>query len=362
MKLFEDKLRNNYKPASSGENAYEYYDNNQQPKIVEIRNLLNKWFDNYPKENKLELQQSFKNNFYTTFFELFIHELFHCQGYKLKVHPTLENSNKKPDFLAQKDKEEFYIEATTISYLTETEIKKENFKQKFIDELNKMSSPNFWLALEKLEFKKDKFPRVKKLKEKIEQKLDKINPIDVETRQKDPSTSFKLKFEDDNLIIVLSLFNKSDAAKMKLDLRPIGIQFEPVTIKNADEDPDKIIKAFKNKAGRYGALNKSFIICLNLDFNFNLKHDVDWAFYSQNSFNSLKAKFSKASAVFVSQISTGNIFNLPKYRLILNKHSTYPIEIENLEFSFEKNGMENKRKDIDQILKLNGEPDFKLKF
>ena len=94
MKLFEDKLRDNYKRASSGEDAYSYYDNNQQDKIVEVRELLNKWFENYPEENKLELQQSFKNSFYNAFYELFIHETFYCQGYTLQVHPLLENSSK----------------------------------------------------------------------------------------------------------------------------------------------------------------------------------------------------------------------------------------------------------------------------
>lgn len=352
MKLFEDKLRTNHKPASSGENAYLYYDNNQQPKIVEIRNLLNKWFENYPEENKLELKQSFRNNFYTAFYELFIHEIFYCQGYELQIHPTLEDSNNKPDFLAKKGKEEFYIEATTVSYLSEIESKKQNFKQKFIDELNKINSPNFWLAIEKLEFKKDNFPKAKTIRDKFEQKLNTINPIDNEIRQKVPLTSLKLKFEDDNLLIILTLFNKSDAAKKKLNLRPIGLQFSPVTIKNADEDSEKILNSFKSKSKRYGKLNKPFIICINLDFNFNLKHDIDWAFYNQNSFNSEKAKFSKASAVFVSQVSVGNIFNLPKHRLILNKHSTYPIEIENLEFSYEFNEIENKRKNIYQILNI----------
>jgi len=362
MKLFEDKMRNNYKPASSGEDAYTYYDNNEQEKIVDVRELLNKWFANYPDENKLELQHSFKNSFYNAFYELFIHETFYCQGYTLQVHPLLENSSKRPDFLAKKDKQEFYIEATTVSYITDEEGRRENFKQKFIDELNKMNCPNFWLALEKLEFKKGKFPKVKTLRKEIEQKLTKINPIDIETRQKNNLSNHELKCEDDNILIVLTLFNKSEIAKKNVNSRPIGLQFSPVTIKNADEDSDKILKAFKSKAGWYGELNKPFIICLNLDFNFNLKHDVDWAFYNRKSFNSLKPKFSKASAAFVSHVSVGNIFNLPKHRLILNRHSAYPLEIEKLELSYEDNEVESKRKDIHEILKLNNKPNFGITF
>jgi len=354
MKLFEDKIREDYGRASFGDNIFNYYDNNQQAKIAEIREVLNKWFENYPEENKIELKQNFKNCFNDAFYELFVHETFYRQGYILEPHPLLENSAKRPDFLARKGKEEFYIEATTVSFLSELEIKRENFKEKFIEELNKMSSPLFWLGLEKLEFKKDNFPKVGKLRKEFEIELNKINLADIEIREKNTLLTNELKFEDDNLLIIVSLFIKSEAIRNNADIRPIGFQFSPVTIKDASELSDKILKNFKNKAGRYGVLNKPFIICLNLDFNFNLKYDVDWAFYNTSSFNSITPKFTKVSAVFVSNVNEGNIFNLPKHRLIVNQHSAYPIEMKNLELSFENQDVETKKKDIDKILELNG--------
>lgn len=362
MKLFEDKVRDDYRRASYGDNIFNYYNNNQQTKIVEIRELLNKWFENYPEENKIELKQNFKNSFNDAFYELFVHETFYRQGYILEPHPQLENSAKKPDFLARKGGEEFYIEATTVSSLSELEVKQENFKAQFIDELNKMNSPIFWLGLEKLEFKKGNFPKVGKLRKAFENELNKINPADIGIREKNTLLTDHLKYEDDNLLIILSLFIKSEAVKNKKDIRPIAIEFSPVTIKDASEDSDKILKNFKSKATRYGVLNKPFIICLNLDFSFNLKYDVDWAFYNTSSFNSIAPKFTKVSAVFVSDVNVGNIFNLPKHRLIVNPHSIYPIQIENLELSFESQEVETNKKDIDKILELNGQKHFGITF
>ncbi|GGF06635.1 hypothetical protein [Flavobacterium limi] len=362
MKLFEDKIREDNRRASFGDNIFNYYDNNQQTKITEIRELLNKWFENYPEENKVELKQNFKNSFNDAFYELFVHETFYRQGYILEPHPLLENSTKKPDFLARKGEEEFYIEATTVSSLSELEVKQENFKAKFIDELNKMNSPIFWLGLDKLEFKKNNFPKVGKLRKAFESELNKINPAEIEIREKNTLLTNHLKYEDDNLLIILSLFIKSEAAKNKKDIRPIGFQFSPVTIKDASEDSNKILKNFKDKARRYGVLNKPFIICLNLDFNFNLKYDVDWAFNNTNSFNSISPKFTKVSAVFVSNVNVGNIFNLPKHRLIVNQHSAYPIEMKNLKLSFENQQVETNKKDIDNILKLNGQKHFGITF
>jgi hypothetical protein len=135
MKLFEDKIRDNYDRANSGENIYKYFDNNQQSHIVKIRDILNKWFENYSEDYKKDLKDSFKNHFYNSFYELFIHELFFNQGFVLEPHPTIQGTLRKPDFLAIKGKQKIYIEATTISYVSEIEQKKENFREKFIDEL-----------------------------------------------------------------------------------------------------------------------------------------------------------------------------------------------------------------------------------
>lgn len=354
MKLFEDKIRDNYRRASFGENIYNYFDNNQQTKIVEVRDLLNRWFENYPKESKIELQHNFKNSFYNAFYELFIHETFYRQGYLLKPHPVLENSQKRPDFIAKKGEEEFYIEATTVSFLSELETKSENFKEKFIEELNKMNSLNFWMGLKKLKFKKVNFPKVGRIRKELEKEISKINLLNTEIKENNTQLKHDLKFEDDNLLIIITLFIKSEKAKNHNDFRPIGIEFSPITIKDATEDSDKIFKNFKKKAGRYGRLNRPFIICLNLAFNFNLKYDVDWAFYNPKCFDSVTPSFTKVSAAFVTHVSVGNIFNSPKHRLILNHHSAFLLDMNNLALSFESQEVVIMKKNIDDILKLRG--------
>jgi hypothetical protein len=322
MKLFEDKTHDNYRRAMFGEDVYNYFDTNAQTKIAEIRKLLNRWFESYPEEYKIDLQHSFKNRFYDAFYELFIHETFYRQGYKLEPHPPIENSEKRPDFIARKGEEEFYIEATTVSFLSSLEKRKENFREKFIEELNKMNSANFWLGLKSLEFKKSNVPKVGPLRKKIESQLCQINSTDIKFHERKTLLNQELKFEDDNLRIILKVFIKSESANTEKDFRPIGVQFFPVTIKDATEDSDKILKSFKKKSKRYGHLNKPYIICLNLDFKFNLKYDADWAFYNPNSFNSLTPKFTKVTAAFLSQVSVGNIFSYPKHRLIINQHSS----------------------------------------
>lgn len=362
MKLFEDKHRDNYKRASFGENLYNFYDTNEQTHIVEVRELLNKWFENYPDDYKQNLQNDFKNKFHDAFHELFIHETFYRQGFTLTPHPKLPNSTRKPDFLAAKNGKEIYIEATTVSYLSDLEIKKENFKENFLEELNKMSSPNFWLGLKELEFKKDNFPKVGNLRKGFEQELSKLDPEELQNKEKSRLASHDLKYEDNDLKIVVTLFVKSEAAKQASDFRTIGIQMSPVTIKDASNDADKILKSFIDKSKRYGELDKPFIICLKVDFNFNLKYDVDWAFSYSNGFNSRTPKFTKVSAVLVTQVTEGNIFNFPGHRFIINKHSKNPVNMEHFDLSFEDQDNEILKKDLNEILNLNGRKPFGIKF
>src|SRR5690554_4786686 len=208
MKLFEDKIRNNSQVGLLGDNIYEYFDSNSQPKIDKIRNLLNDWFANYPDEHKSDLINNFKNKFYDSFYELFIHELFHKIGYTLTPHPTLEHSQKKPDFLAIRGSEEFYIEATTISYVSDLEQKKENFRDKFIEELNKVDSPNFWIVLKDIKFKTDHFPKIKLLKKKIEKEIETLSLNDFQDYDTNLLNSFKM-IEDNNVIINISFIKKS---------------------------------------------------------------------------------------------------------------------------------------------------------
>lgn len=353
MKLFEDKIRNDNSIAKLGENVYMFYDTNSQPKIENLRNLLNDWFDNYPEEYKNDLLNNFKNNFYDFFYELFIHELFYKLGYTLIPHPLLPNTEKKPDFLAIKENEKFYIEATTVSYLSDIEQKKENFRDKFVEELNNINSPYFWIVLKNINFKSDNFPKIKFLKSNIENSIAKINYENFSNDRNNLFSQEEIKIEDQNISIVLSLVKKSNNAINNKSNRPIGIQFQDITIKDASEDSEKIFKNLKQKASRYGELDLPLLVCLNLDFRYNIKYDVDFAFYNKNFIYSINPKLTKLSATLINNVSLGNIFNSQQHRIIINPHSLNKISIENLQLTYELNEKVINKKSIEEVLNLN---------
>lgn len=346
MKLFEDKERTNFDRAKSFENTYKYIDQNQQPEIVKIRESLNDWFANYPEQYHEDLINSFKNRFYDAFYELFIHELFFQQGYILQPHPAIEETNRKPDFLAVKGNESVYVEATTVSYLSDQEIKRDNFRTRFVDELNKMDIPDFWLALETLEFKSNLSPRVSKIRGSLEKMMTEFKT----TPLSKPFIKNYLRYEDNLLKIEISILPKSESSKKIKSDRAIGIEYLSTTITDASSDSDKIFRSFKDKAHRYGTLDKPYIVCLNLDLRFNIKYDVDWAFYKPNCFYSQIPKFTKVSAVLLTDISLGKNLDFVKHRLILNRHSTHPLNANSFQLSYEIDKKEIEKKNISELI------------
>jgi len=108
--LFELRDRLYLGPANHNENTYNFFCQSGRESVSRIRQTLNFWFLNYSEKGKNELRQRFKKSFSSAFFELFIHELFRCQGFEIEIHPALIDSLKRPDFLIKKDRVEAYIE------------------------------------------------------------------------------------------------------------------------------------------------------------------------------------------------------------------------------------------------------------
>lgn len=102
MKLFDDKIRTDDEPAKHLDNTYDFYDRSKSVPAGNVRNQLNTWFDNYPLAEKTELKRRFQTAL------LFLHELFHRQGFSLEPHPVLMGTTKRPDYLVKGHRKKNY--------------------------------------------------------------------------------------------------------------------------------------------------------------------------------------------------------------------------------------------------------------
>ena len=348
MRLFDDKIREDLKPARHLDNLYVFFDRSGRESSKVIRELLNDWFYRFPQSEKLELKSRIKLDFSSTFYELFIHELFTKLGYKLTPHPTLVNSTDKPDFLAQKEDEEFYIEAKVASDITDKENSNNNRYNSLLDTINTTNSPDYFLSLKEVKFKKDVQPKGKKIVNFIEQELmnlpmEDYNDINSETFEKP-----RIEFEDEILKLSICLIPKSDELRGKTGIRPIGIyNSNGPTWGGAD---DSIKSAFKKKAKKYGRLDKPFILCINALSEKQVDEiDVFNAFFGSEQFtlsnnpNDKAEKFSRAfdglfldkngpkytkvSGILVTKAYSTNLENSPHW-FIEHPFAKFPITLD----------------------------------
>lgn len=262
MKLFDQKKRTDLKPANHLDDDYDFYDRSAQPMFAKIRNFLNKWFDHYPQEDQLSLKTDFKNDFQAAFFELFIHELFKKQGFKLKPHPKVEGTTKKPDFLVTSESDEFYIEVKHASDLSEQANSHEKRKALLYDEINKIESPDFFLHIRELSIKTDQQPSAKKVIQVINNELLMHNPDKVTqlVNEYGLDNTPRINFEDEKIDIEISIIPKSPESRGKKGIRPIGMYPGEFSWGGAE---NAIKKAIENKATRYGNLNLPYLVCIN---------------------------------------------------------------------------------------------------
>lgn len=118
MSLFYDVDSPNFSIyASVGESNFSYLNRSQRIEYIHARQRLDQWFFNYPQNHQHELKARFqaKNSkeHLATFFELFLHELFHNLQCKTIIHPNIQGMARKPDFLVcDRVDNKFFVEAT----------------------------------------------------------------------------------------------------------------------------------------------------------------------------------------------------------------------------------------------------------
>ena len=154
MRLFDENIKRKeltsetpFKSLFQDINLYDGYGTDR------IRNELECWFRKYPDDDKHELRARFRSdddlihNHEGAFFELFLHELLNRLGFSLTVHPNISGTDESPDFLACRDDQRFYLEATVSGLKSGTFATNRN-EQDVLEKLNTLTSPHFRITFD----------------------------------------------------------------------------------------------------------------------------------------------------------------------------------------------------------------------
>lgn len=281
MNLFSEIKRDFTGPAEANEDSFSYYERSARKDISKVRDLLEKWFQNLPETEKYEVKKRFKKSFDSVFYELFLFNFFKKLGYEIIIHPKIENTDKKPDFLVSKDGIEIYIEAKICKDKSNFEESNEKLIERFYETIDKIESPHFMFRIEKLHLKKTNQPSTKELVKKIKNKISQLNhKNELGKTTFGISNSFiqfeNLFFENEEISINIEFLPVNEDAVGK-PRRSIGVRPIETFIGGAEES---IRESILTKAKRYGKLDKPYLICINtLSIKSSSYYDIDAAIW-----------------------------------------------------------------------------------
>lgn len=378
ISLFDDVKRNDLNYSKNNENPYDFYNRSSRHQFVVVRELLNKWFSEYPNEEKLDLRNRFKKTFNSAFYELFLYQLFINLGFQIEIHPKLPNTKKRPDFLIVKDDLEIYVEAKIDNDKSTDLIALDRKISQFYDDLNKIKVKGFYFALSDLSLKDNSQPSAKKVIKFIEKEFDKlstefINHISLEN---DFDQMFYFHFEDENLSIKLTPIPADKSLKDEFIDNPIGM-YPIKTFTGSGEQ--SMENSIKKKAKRYGKFDKPFIVCLNvISEKFPRSADFErviwridalialnkpetksyyWSRKDDSIFhNDKKINLENLSGVFITRVYPNSIPN-SKYFLFKHPYSSNNLDFNKLglKYSYEKENYiyRSNGDDFDKIFNIN---------
>jgi len=276
MNLF-DKINREYTgPALYAEPRFEYLNRSAREESGRIRNLLERWFKNYPtSEDKSDLRGRFRSKdnrqHLGAFFELYLHELLLELGFDIEIHPQIRSTAEKPDFkVSKKKKELFYLEAT-LAAPSDATVSIQSIENQVYDVIDRMRSLDFFIGLQVHGSPKSP-PAGRKIREFLEDKLDKLDPNEITKRYKKNDFEINWKWKHEDWQITFFPIPKLPEYRGETDIRPIGSIMQGM---HRVIPHKKIRKAIKDKACKYAEFDLPYIIAINITVDPFLTDDSD---------------------------------------------------------------------------------------
>jgi len=116
--LFDDELPTTPRPARA-EGVFDFLARAKGSHWAAVRDALSTWFARYPADERETLRKRLFDDVddkaQAAFWELLLHALYTAADFRGEVHPTLEDSEHRPDFRVSDDESAFLLEARVVT-------------------------------------------------------------------------------------------------------------------------------------------------------------------------------------------------------------------------------------------------------
>lgn len=248
------------------ESDFAYLNRSGRAEMAGARALVEDWYSRYPAQHQRGLRSRLRSDdiaLESAFFELYLHELLLNLGYAMAVEPPAGTKGKSPDFLVTgPDGSSFYLEACVVSAKSKDEVAAERRANQVYDQIDKLSSPDFFIGIQIREHPKSP-PPGQQIRRFLDEKIASTcwEDVNAAIERGGLEGAPRWRFSDNSWEVDFFPLPKKPEERGKPEPRPLGMWFYDARTLS---DVDDIRAAVVRKAERYGELDSPFIVAVNL--------------------------------------------------------------------------------------------------
>lgn len=277
--VFSENHRSDPTPATYSESTFAFLDRAAGAYWERIQALIEAWFGRFCPEEASHLRSRLRSHdeqhFRGAFWELYCHETLCRLNYEVTCHPDV-GTGRRPDFLATQGSGRLLVEATVTSD-SAADVAAKHREDQVYDALNRLNSPNFYLALQ-VENVGSESPSAAKLRPKLESWLQSLDPDELAEQISLDGTLLlsprapAFEWREGGWKIRFLPIPKKPEARGQPGARPIGMHGPASAFIVDDKEP--IRRAVTEKSNSYGSTGLPFAVALNTHSFSPDDHDV----------------------------------------------------------------------------------------
>jgi hypothetical protein len=280
--LFEARARTDREPSRYGESRFEFLNRAGGPVFSRCRVVMETWFAAYPADGRRDVCARFQARDNRTmlgaFWELYQHEAMRRRGWRITLHPEVPGTTRRPDFLVEAGDETFYLE-TTVATADNATVARERRRGVIYDLVNDLESPNFWLEVVVIA-QPATSPPTKRLRADLRAWLDGLDPDRVHDAGYVVAPE-RYTWRESGWEVEFAAIPKSPDARGKPG-RAIGAHMDD---EGGMVDPrTPVRRAIAEKAGRYGQLDRPYVVAVLVETMFTDEDDIFDALFGTVAF------------------------------------------------------------------------------
>lgn len=281
MSAFDDMERTDIEPAGHLIARGDYLNVSARPEAQKVRDLVDQLLDAYPADKRDEMARRIRSRddrlHRSATFELLLHGLMLARGFTvIAVEPDLPGG-RAPDFLvAAPDSREFYLEATVAEGEIGADPGGDRRLRDVLQVLDDIVSPDFFLNVHHRGVPAQPV-RLRRLRERVQRFVDGLDHAAVAAALTASRPIPFFRTEEHGLILRVEVVPKHVRGRPG---RAIGGRILPGGLIH----PQRPIQAaVEDKAGRYGSLDRPYIVAVNaLDIFADANDAVDALFGTEH--------------------------------------------------------------------------------